>query len=296
MLLHITMDGLNVYGVHPFWPFDASWYYGDLVFIVEPVFWIAFGMPLAAMVRSRGRRWALLALMAGVPVAVTLAGFLQWGSLAGLLALGALLAWVERHVDDTPDGRRGHLALSAGLAASLAFVALQAIALHEARGIVRAAVARLDPHERLLDTALSAYPANPLCWSFVTVAVDAAGGTYHLRRGKLSVAPAVTRVASCPASIAGRADDGDAQLAWQGDERDSLARLRDLQAHNCRFNAWMRFARAPSVDAATATDVRWSPPGSRNFSSIDYADAASSPCPHPVPAWRYPRADLLRSR
>jgi inner membrane protein len=35
MVLHITMDGLNVYGVHPFWPIDASWYYGDLVFIVE---------------------------------------------------------------------------------------------------------------------------------------------------------------------------------------------------------------------------------------------------------------------
>jgi inner membrane protein len=296
LLLHITMDGLNVYGVHPFWPFDAGWYYGDLVFIVEPVFWIAFGMPLAAMVRSRGRRWALLALMAGVPVAVTLAGFLQWGSLAGLLTLGVLLAWVERRVDDMPDGRRGHVALSAGLAASLAFVALQGIALHEARGIVRAAVARLDPHERLLDTALSAYPANPLCWSFVTVAVDPAGGTYHLRRGLLSVAPAITRVAACPAPIAGRAAGGDAQLAWQGDGRDSLAHLRELQSSNCHFNAWMRFARAPSVDADTATDARWSPPGSRNFSSIDYADAASSPCPHPVPAWRYPRADLLRSR
>jgi inner membrane protein len=36
VLLHIAMDGLNVYGVHPFWPFDTRWYYGDLVFIVEP--------------------------------------------------------------------------------------------------------------------------------------------------------------------------------------------------------------------------------------------------------------------
>ena len=52
MVLHISMDGLNVYGVHPFWPFDARWYYGDLIFIVEPVFWIAFGIPLALMVRG----------------------------------------------------------------------------------------------------------------------------------------------------------------------------------------------------------------------------------------------------
>ena len=296
MLLHITMDGLNVYGVHPFWPFDASWYYGDLVFIVEPVFWIAFGFPLAAMVRSRPWRWLLLALMVGVPVGVTVAGFLQWGSLAGLLGLGLLLAWIERRVDDTPQGRRGHVALSAGLAASLAFVVLQGIALHEARAIVRAAAARLDPQERLLDAALSAYPANPLCWSFVTVAVDAARGSYHLRRGQLSVAPSVTPVASCPAPIAGRATGGDAQLAWQGDERDSLAHLRGLQATNCRFNAWMRFARTPAVADAEATDARWSPIGSRNFSTIDYGERTAAPCPHPVPGWGYPRADLLGRR
>ncbi|MFS2020464.1 metal-dependent hydrolase [Massilia sp. CT11-108] len=93
MVLHISMDGLNVYGVHPFWPFDARWYYGDLIFIVEPVFWIAFGIPLALMARGPVWRGLLLALLVGVPVAVTFAGFLQWGSLAGLLALGGTLAW-----------------------------------------------------------------------------------------------------------------------------------------------------------------------------------------------------------
>jgi inner membrane protein len=166
--------------------------------------------------------------------------------------------------------------------------------MNAARDTVAAAVARLDPGERLLDTALSAYPANPLCWSFVTVATDAAHGSYHLRRGLLSVAPGVAPVASCPAGIAGRAAAGTAQLAWQGDERDSLARLRDLQRNNCYFNAWMRFARAPSIDATTATDARWSPLGTVNFSTMDYADRAAAPCPHPVPHWGFPRADLLR--
>jgi inner membrane protein len=50
LLLHIGMDALNSYGVHPFHPFDSRWWYGDLVFILEPVFWIAFGAPLLAMV------------------------------------------------------------------------------------------------------------------------------------------------------------------------------------------------------------------------------------------------------
>ncbi|SDE93635.1 inner membrane protein [Massilia sp. PDC64] len=294
MVLHISMDGLNVYGVHPFWPFDARWYYGDLIFIVEPVFWIAFGIPLALMVQGPVRRGLLLALLVGVPVAVTFAGFLQWGSLVGLMVLAGVLAWIARWRTRRARGDRGRTALAAGLAASVAFVALQAAAMHAARDTVATAVARLDPGEQLIDTALSAYPANPLCWSFVTVATDAGNGSYHLRRGQLSVAPGITPVASCPAGIAGRAAGDDAQLAWQGDARDSLARLHDLQQHNCHFNAWMRFARAPAVDGTTATDARWSPLGSANFSTIDYADHAAAPCPQPVPGWGYPRADLLR--
>ena len=55
-----------------------------------------------------------------------------------------------------------------------------------------------------------------------------------------------------------------------------------------------RFARAPSVVAGAATDVRWSRFGDRNFSTIDYAALAARPCPQPVPDWGYPRADLLR--
>jgi inner membrane protein len=293
MVLHISMDGLNVYGVHPFWPFDPRWYYGDLIFIVEPVFWIAFGIPLALMARGPVRL-GLLALLGGVPVAVTFAGFLQWGSLAGLVILAGVLAWIAHWRTRHAGGDRGRTALAAGLAACAAFIALQAAAMHAARDTVATAIARLDPGERLLDTALSAYPANPLCWSFVTVATDAANGSYHLRRGQLSVAPGIAPVASCPAGIAGRAAGDDAQLAWQGDARDSLARLHDLQQNNCRFNAWMRFARAPAIDGTTATDARWSPLGSANFSTIDYADHATAPCPRLVPDWGYPRTDLLR--
>jgi inner membrane protein len=309
LALHIAMDGLNVYGVHPFWPFDARWYYGDMVFIVEPVFWVAFGVPLAAMVAGRRRRRLMLALLAAVPLAATVLGFLQWGSLAALLALGLLLAWIERRGGPAPQRARERTALASGLAVSLAFVAVQATALHAARTAVAAAIARSDPGERLRDAALSAYPANPLCWSVVTVATDAGGVNYHLRRGLLSIAPGITQAGACPAGIAGRATgtragngdlehDGNggngAQLAWQSEERDSLAALRTLTATNCHFNAWMRFARAPSVGPAEATDARWGPSGSRNFSTIDYAGLAQSPCPHAIPDWGTPRADLLR--
>lgn len=39
-LSHILLDFTNSYGVHPFWPLDDHWYYGDAVFIVEPWLWV----------------------------------------------------------------------------------------------------------------------------------------------------------------------------------------------------------------------------------------------------------------
>jgi inner membrane protein len=302
LLLHLGMDSLNVYGVHPFWPFDPNWYYGDLVFIVEPVFWIAFAVPLAGMVTSRARRWLLLAPVLLVPLAAAALGFLQWGSLALLAVLGLLLGWVQRRMDlrhGETRAHRGRAALAAGLAAALLFVGVQALALHGARAIVAAELARIDPGERLLDTALSAYPANPLCWSFVSVArtgFDGAGSV-HLRRGMLSIAPQLAPVSRCPARIAGPAlEDAPPQIAWQDEDRQPVAALRALAAGNCHVNAWMRFARAPSLADGVATDVRWGEPGSRNFSTLPYGELDGKPCPAPVPGWGFPRGDLLQGR
>jgi inner membrane protein len=299
LLLHIVMDSLNVYGVHPFWPFDSNWYYGDLVFIVEPVFWIAFGIPLAGMVENKPLRWLLFVLMAAVPVGVTFAGFLEWGSLAGLLVLGVVLALIQRRARHRPRGARSRLALAAGLGASLAFVGVQALALQEARAIVAQQLRSLDPGERLLDAALSAYPANPLCWSFVTVersGGDGADAGFHLRRGLLGIAPGISPVQSCPAALGGDAGpQASARLAWQSEDREALSALRTLRQTNCHVDAWLRFARAPALapEAGIATDQRWGPPGSRNFTSLWYKELAPLPCPHPVPGWGYPRADLL---
>ena len=40
-LSHILLDFTNNYGVRPLWPFSEKWYSWDIVFIVEPVLWIA---------------------------------------------------------------------------------------------------------------------------------------------------------------------------------------------------------------------------------------------------------------
>ena len=44
--LHVGMDSLNDYGVHPLWPLSGRWFHGDTIFIVEPLFWVALAGPL----------------------------------------------------------------------------------------------------------------------------------------------------------------------------------------------------------------------------------------------------------
>ena len=288
LLFHLGMDALNVYGIHPFAPFDARWYYGDMVFIVEPVFWLALGTPLAAHVAAARWRRILLGLLIAVPLLFAFTGHLQWGSFAALAALWALAQLLTRRF-----GERA--ALLAGVGVVVAFVLLQGAMAQLARGELSAALRREDPGVRILDLPLSAFPANPLCWGAIAVTHDGLGG-YRIRRGVLSLAPGWNPPASCPVAIAGvrvRPGPGPAGLAWAWEERGSVAGLRALRVGDCRVDAWLRFARAPSLADGAATDVRFGPPGAPNFSTLPYAAPAGSPCPAPVPGWGYPRADLL---
>jgi len=286
MVLHLSFDALNVYGVHPFHPFDSRWLYGDLVFIIEPVFWTALGFALAPLLPRPALRRLVWGLFAALPLLFTWMGFLQWGSLAGLAALALLVAGV---------GARGgaRAGLAAALAACLGFVGVQAVAGQAARAQVRAALAHSAPGSRILDIALSSFPANPLCWSFGTVSTGPAADSYGVRVGVLSLAPGLAPVSNCPARFGGEPASPDAALAWKYVDTGSLAAFRALQRTNCHLDAWLRFARLPSLRAGVATDLRFGAPGQPNFSTLPYAARAHDSCPAPLADWSYPRADLL---
>jgi inner membrane protein len=293
MVLHLSLDALNVYGVHPFYPFDPNWLYGDLVFIIEPVFWIAFGVALALLAPSRMSLFVPLALLVAAPLVFAWQGFLQWGSVILLAGIGVVVGFASR--------RGGAYGLLTALAVSLAFIGAQAIGGHLARERIRAELARIEPGSRVLDLPLSSFPANSLCWSFATVTEtpgngagnDAGNGGYAIRVGVLSLAPALAPVSSCPARFGGVAGSERPDLAWKWAERGSVAQLRALRASDCHVDAWLRFARVPSLANGRATDLRFGRPDEPNFSTLPLAASAAQPCPTPVPRWGYPRADLL---
>ena len=68
---HLFLDWWNSYGVRPFYPWDKTWYYGDLVFIVDPWVWLMLGGALVCGTRRFGRaKWVWYGLTSAATLAV----------------------------------------------------------------------------------------------------------------------------------------------------------------------------------------------------------------------------------
>lgn len=65
-LSHPLLDWTNNYGVRPLLPWSGQWFYGDLVFIIDPWIWIVVGgtgFLLTAKTKWRTLAWGALALL-----------------------------------------------------------------------------------------------------------------------------------------------------------------------------------------------------------------------------------------
>ena len=79
---HPLMDWTNNYGVRPFLPWSGDWYYGDLVFIIDPWLWLVVGGAAFLLTSRRTWQtifWAILALV--LTGLVLFASLENWGLL-----------------------------------------------------------------------------------------------------------------------------------------------------------------------------------------------------------------------
>jgi len=237
--LHIGADAWNNYGVHPFWPLDATWRYGDMVFILEPLLWFAL-LPVAFTIASRRVRVALGGL--GVVMAgVTGVGLGPAAAIGWALGTGALTALQLR---------RDRLLLPAALAIG-ALIAFGA-ASRATDAALRARLGADRPGEEVLDVVLTPRAATPWCWQGFVLSRDTT--TYRARAMSHSLAPALTSPADCllargdgrrtaPSLPPDLADGGG--TIWREVYAAPVASLVALAAEECRVDAFLRFARAP---------------------------------------------------
>jgi inner membrane protein len=284
---HLALDSLNSYGIHPFYPFDNRWYFGDAVFILEPWLWLILGVAVAWNGHSRMARVAAALVMLGVIVAAALAGAVPPAAVAALAIIGGAFALIA-------------LRLSPYTRTAAAFIICAAIVggfmatSRVARGAVLEALAP-ELRGEVVDVVLTPNPSSPLCWEAILIELRETDGEYVLWRGTLSLMPARKAPTACATYQFGGARNariiGNGRLALRDELHQPLARLRALAEGDCWARAWLRFGRAPVMEGDALLDLRFSERPGREFT---YMRVAADGCPANVPHWGMPRADLLK--
>ena len=258
---HVALDSWNSYGVHPFYPVDNSWYFGDAISIFEPWLWVFLGVAASrnAVNRPLGQGVAIVVL--GLLVALASFRMIPIGALLALVGVGVSLTILIRK--QSPVART-----SVALAATALFVALMFGLSRMARTTVRGTL-----HDAV-DIVLTPQPANPLAWNALAIEVSAADTVYVLRRG----------VVRFPANAA----------EWTDERPQSLTALRSLARDDCWVRAWLQFGRVPALNGPMIADYRFGPAQPGNFTMMEIRSRYETPsCPSHLTDWVMPRADLV---
>lgn len=293
-LSHLVLDWTNSYGVHPFWPVDNRWYYGDAVFIIEPWFWI---VSVPVLVRATSNRVAQLLLSLVLLASLALSWHVDLVSrgAAAALTAGAVFFVVLALV--LQPGARASAAVACWIAVTLIFAAGSA----RARATMLRAVHEANPAVDVLDIVVSPLPANPLCVS--AIAVERSAVSYIVATARVSTVPSLVEAARCDARQASSAimtpstRGSTSALYWDGEWTAPSAELITLARESCPAHAALRFIRVPiwrAVSDSTVLlgDVRYGGGSGNGFTDVLVA-RRSVTCPTAVPNWTPPRADLL---
>ena len=285
---HVWLDSFNTYGVHPFYPLDASWYYGDAVFIFEPWLWVLLGTAAIVNARALVSRRLTATLLAALLFAIGALGVVPLFTVAALVITAAALAFAAKAAAPR---MRSAVALGATAVCMVGMFGLSRLARAQT-------LAAIEPDRRgvLVDLVLSPDPAVPVCWTAIVLERNAAAGEIVLRRGTLSLLPASHPPARCVSHrfTAGESDRSPAgAIAWTEEIHQPLGQLRDLHDRDCWVRAWLQFGRAPVIRDGRILDLRFETGQRGNFTAMALARDPSSGCPAHVTPWALPRADVL---
>ncbi len=313
-LSHVLLDFTNSYGVHPFWPFDDRWYYGDAIFIVEPWFWVV-GIP-AVFWRRRGRisRILLMALLLGILVAAWRVDEVTQTVALALTLFAVLWLWVQRMVSDGVRTLRGMvvwiLVLVMFFSASGAAREVVAAAVQRSQWTGQSGAAIPD---QLMDVVLTPRPGDPTCWSALAVSTN--GIHYRLSSGIVAPYAGVRTASDCagaysparlgsdiPEHLEGSSQsvsfEPTATLRWIRTWAALRSEMTALASARCEFLGALRFMRTPVW--AEAANGALSISDARFGVGDGFATVRLPSWPHDctlvgawIPPWIPPRMDML---
>lgn len=182
---HPLMDWTNNYGVRPLLPWNSKWFYGDFVFIIDPVLWLTLGGAAFMLTATNKKKMAVWLLLAGVLTFLVFFGPTDRGGLANatilrvvwIIALVVLVILFWKQAGQRWGAKLGIAAFVVILVYMSGLAIMQQKALHQARR--EAAMIAVDNSEQVLNVAAMPVLANPFNWLCV-VETDKASYKFSL--------------------------------------------------------------------------------------------------------------------
>jgi inner membrane protein len=166
---HPILDWTNNYGMRFLLPWDAKWFYGDFLFVVDPFFWLVLGGS-SFLLTSKNKRQVSVWVVIGIVTTVVIMVGSRGGTFAGttlfrvvwVLALILLASLYRARVGPLRGARIAIAGLAVVTIYSSALFVTHLAALRNAR--LQAAVIAASHAEQVLKVAAMPTLANPLEW------------------------------------------------------------------------------------------------------------------------------------
>lgn len=293
--LHVGLDFLNSYGVHPWAPLDRNWFYGDILFIMEPFVWFSL-LPMVLL--SLQRKWIAWTLV-GLATALMFYGFTV-NIISWLNVLIVILFFSGLYYSLRFKKTKRQLLVTLLVVVSVIgsfWSAGHAVKYH----LKRDAISFVEGGGVILDIMATPLPGNPFCWSFHVLEVR--DNIYRVHTGVFTHSPFGRGVMSCPSfptekHIPATSEHplkkyskGDAAY-WTDIYEQSVNELLQPYESHCRFRYWLQFARFPFRTGDIYNDLRYAR-RAKNFSTLDLKEYNDSQCPVLPTSWVPPRQDLI---
>jgi inner membrane protein len=262
---HPFLDWTNNYGVRLLLPWNARWFYGDFLFVIDPFFWMVLG-GASFLLTSKSKKqliaWLVVALIPTYLVLVRSAGETPSSNniplrLFWITGLVVLVILCRTKIGREGSARVAIVALVTVAIYSCALAAIHVVALR--RATVQAGNIANSHTERLLRVAAMPTVANPTAWLCV-LETDRATYRFNLSvPGNLPDAPQVVRFekpVAPAADVVARAAEDDRAQVFLGFARFPVVRVI---GDDCLTQTLVQFA-----------DLRYTEPGKgRGTFSLD---------------------------
>ncbi|MBA3442997.1 MAG: metal-dependent hydrolase [Pyrinomonadaceae bacterium] len=169
---HPLFDWTNNYGVRPLLPWSDAWYYGDLVFIIDPWLWLSLGgaaFLLTTPTKWRVAAWSIIAVaITGAIILLPLRSDVEYPLVSRVLWAAGLVGLVFAHRAQLA-ARWGASIAAAALALVVVYWAGLSVMHHKALQQARAVAGHVAAENREQVVKVAAMPtlANPLRWRCV---------------------------------------------------------------------------------------------------------------------------------